>query len=253
MNLIEAWCGVQFEPPFGFDELSLYKLRELFSSEFPQTVIQPVLSPTFEHFGAAGFVQNTHQIQFGSIPAGGRYHLISSDGSRLFQIQSGRFLHNWKVINPAAENLPDLDSLLNVFASGLEKNEGFYRSTYDHVAAYNQIELCSTYFIQLSQLAAYDADFLKSLGLNAAELVEKERINFSCSKVWSANDGKMTAREIHEIFIGMHQLNGEFGLFINQVFRGHSKDSSSKGVVEFLRWASGYFAVSYSHFSKLSK
>jgi uncharacterized protein (TIGR04255 family) len=91
----EVACGVQFEELEGWSTAYFGQFWDRIKSEYPKTEDHPPLPriPT----GAA----TTFQSQFSLLPPLRRVFFIDNSGNFVMQVQSNRFLHNWRKADDA--------------------------------------------------------------------------------------------------------------------------------------------------------
>jgi uncharacterized protein (TIGR04255 family) len=94
--VIEVYLSIQFEPIVGFGASHLSACCTEFARDFPAARYQQPLGHDVELFGVAPQMPSAFQVQIGSPDINVRLALTSADGARLLQIQSDRFVHNWR-------------------------------------------------------------------------------------------------------------------------------------------------------------
>jgi uncharacterized protein (TIGR04255 family) len=95
--VVEVYLSIQFEPIFGFDATLLSAIGAEFAPLFPKMRHQQPLGHDIETFGAAPAAPQAFQFQIGGLPdINVRLALTSTDDARLLQVQSDRFVHNWR-------------------------------------------------------------------------------------------------------------------------------------------------------------
>lgn len=101
----EVILSVQLEGP-AIDEVGV--LADYWPSirgDFPGHQKQPPLPPVVEDFSPPGQPSPGIGVQFFSAPPPVRYWFVSSDETRLVQVQADRFAYNWRQI-PGKETYP---------------------------------------------------------------------------------------------------------------------------------------------------
>jgi len=97
--VVESYLGVQFLPLKGFSiphfGLYLAKIRE----NYPDFQVQLPLVPAIEQFGVAQYSPRKVGVELVSSPEV-RCWFIDKSGAMLNQVQSDRFLHNWRKVKP---------------------------------------------------------------------------------------------------------------------------------------------------------
>jgi uncharacterized protein (TIGR04255 family) len=94
--LNEVALGVQFSEPVIDDAIALADFWPHVRGDLPRLEKVPALPPAMEEFGPPPRSGQIPAIQFLSEPPGQRYWFISADDTRLVQLQSDRFVLNWR-------------------------------------------------------------------------------------------------------------------------------------------------------------
>jgi len=97
--VVETYLGVQFSPlvKFSIPHFGLYwaKIRD----NYPDFQVQPPLPTVMEQFETERFVQAKLGVELVSIPDV-RCWFIDKSGRMLTQVQTNRFIHNWRKLKP---------------------------------------------------------------------------------------------------------------------------------------------------------
>ncbi len=110
--VIETLIGVQFDP---IDKLTIPLLGYFWGKvrdQYPTCDIKPALGPIVEEFGSA---IKPPKIQFSleEIPSV-RFWFVTSEKTRLLQIQNDRFIHNWRKVQ-SSDEYPRFSSVRSTF------------------------------------------------------------------------------------------------------------------------------------------
>jgi uncharacterized protein (TIGR04255 family) len=100
--VVEVVASLQFEPLAGFDVLAIGKLALGFSNQFPRFEQHAPLGAEIERLGVRAPL-NTLQFQFTGELGVPRVWFLNEPGTELVQVQSDRFIRNWR-FNPTANN-----------------------------------------------------------------------------------------------------------------------------------------------------
>ena len=92
--VIEVVCGLQFEALEGFQATAFGLLWQRFRSEYPIREQHPPLAQAIERFGEP--VAQEPRLEVSNVPPLPRMFFIHQTPCWLLQVQSDRFLHNWR-------------------------------------------------------------------------------------------------------------------------------------------------------------
>jgi uncharacterized protein (TIGR04255 family) len=126
--VVETVLSVQFEPLPLLQTAYLGLLWNEFRMSFPKTEERPPLDPVIEQFSESPTVRVGLKLQaLESIPAP-RIWFVNHKGSELIQVQSDRFIKNWREVGqdpyPHYENFrPNFDRDYRIFVDFLAKNQ----------------------------------------------------------------------------------------------------------------------------------
>ncbi len=95
--VIEVLASVQFDPPSGFNAVHFGLLWNRFRGEFPNVEQKPPLPQVVERLGVVSQLQQL-QVEFSTEPPLPRLWFISRSGDELIQVQSDRFIRNWRAV-----------------------------------------------------------------------------------------------------------------------------------------------------------
>jgi uncharacterized protein (TIGR04255 family) len=117
--VVEVALSVQFEPIASLHTTQIGLLWQEFRDRFPTVEEHPPLEPVFERFGATPKL-SARGVQFQVMPAPPvpRCWFLNQPGTELIQVQSDRFVHNWRR-NTGQENYPRYQHLRETFSHEL--------------------------------------------------------------------------------------------------------------------------------------
>ena len=101
--IVESLLGLQFEPIEGLTSAHLGLLWERFRDEFPSIQEQPPLRPAIEEFGPPKRPISV-TIEEG-LPTP-RLWFLNDSGTRLIQVQTNRFIDNWRRLQKDQDENP---------------------------------------------------------------------------------------------------------------------------------------------------
>lgn len=97
------------------------------------------------------------------------YLLTSTAGSDLLQIQSNRFMHNWRKNNGDVEEYPRFENIVEKFSSEITKLDQFYQSHGEPNLRFNQAEIAYHNTVYLEDFNSDDPScFLNILSLGSS-------------------------------------------------------------------------------------
>jgi len=123
--VVEVALSVQFEAIKGLRTPQVGLLWNEFRSQFPRVEEHPPLDAVIERFGEKP-KPSKPSIRFQMLPTPPipRCWFLNKDGTQLIQVQSDRFIHNWRK-RGADQEYPRYQNLRNAFAVELGKLEQF--------------------------------------------------------------------------------------------------------------------------------
>ncbi|UCC30615.1 MAG: TIGR04255 family protein, partial [Phycisphaerales bacterium] len=92
--VIEVVCGTQYEPLEGFQATAFGLLWQRFREEYPVVEQNPPLAQVIERFG--DLTPDEGRVELANIPPLPRLFFVHGTPNWLLQIQSDRFLYNWR-------------------------------------------------------------------------------------------------------------------------------------------------------------
>lgn len=115
----EVALSIQFGELGSLSTVGMGQLCAAFSDQFPIIEEKPQIQPKFETFGD-GLVHSTlPNIEISQLPNLRRIWLVSEDGHELLQIQTNRFVHNWRKIKGEG-HYPRFESILPKYLAEIE-------------------------------------------------------------------------------------------------------------------------------------
>jgi uncharacterized protein (TIGR04255 family) len=146
----EVICSVLFDPIEALLTPHIGFLWQRFQPDYPFCDDVAPLAPKVEVFNNQ--VIET-MLEVSDIPPLPRVWFISSDETKIVQIQRDRLIHNWRKISPNSE-YPRYDSLIKAFQGHLTSFNGFLQEAELGTIQIRQYEL--TYVNQISQGEAWE-------------------------------------------------------------------------------------------------
>lgn len=122
--LTEVVLGVQFEPVAGFRSVHAGLFWDRIRESFPHVEERSPLPPVIERFGGRPSRDLKVQWQVLETPPAPRYWFLNQKGDQLIQLQSDRFLHNWRKRGPN-DSYPRYESIRESFKGELELFQAF--------------------------------------------------------------------------------------------------------------------------------
>jgi uncharacterized protein (TIGR04255 family) len=123
--VVEVALSVQFEPIKGLRTPQLGLLWREFQDQFPVTEEHAPLDPAIERFGGVPRAGKAAvRFQMLDAPPTPRCWFLNQTGTELIQVQSDRFIHNWRQTT-GQEEYPRFPPLRKTFAAELETFRSF--------------------------------------------------------------------------------------------------------------------------------
>jgi uncharacterized protein (TIGR04255 family) len=149
--VIEVVCGLQFAALDGFQATAFGLLWERFRSEYPTCEQQPPLPQVIERFGEPVAEEPRVEISSGlPLP---RMFFVHQRPCWLVQVQSDRFLHNWRK-QQETDVYPHFPEVFNRFWAAWERFRGFCQDDKIGTPEINQLEV--TYINHIVQGEGWD-------------------------------------------------------------------------------------------------
>lgn len=144
--LVEVALSVQFEPlDFAPVHLGILAL-ELTKAGYGRIEVHPPLQPVIEELGPPSDANIIH-VDLGQLP---RHWFISGDGNSLIQIQSDRFILNWRKVK-VGDTYPRYESIRKTFEAELNRFTKFVAQANVGEFLANQAEVSYVNHVQRSQ------------------------------------------------------------------------------------------------------
>lgn len=119
----EVACSVMFNPLEEFLTPHVGLLWQRFQPDYPLCEDLAPIAPRVEFFGNESIEA---ELQFSDIPTMPRIWFISSDETRIIQIQRDRLIHNWRKVRSDSE-YPRYGSLIKTFQEHLSHFDSFLK------------------------------------------------------------------------------------------------------------------------------
>ncbi|MCK4340106.1 MAG: TIGR04255 family protein [Phycisphaerae bacterium] len=94
--VVEVALSVQFDALADLGAVQLGLLWSQFRDRFPKVEEHPPLDPSFEQFGVRGSPSSAPRLRILTKPPSARCWFLNEEGTELIQVQSDRFVHNWR-------------------------------------------------------------------------------------------------------------------------------------------------------------
>jgi uncharacterized protein (TIGR04255 family) len=121
--VIEVVLSLQFEPLAKMQVQHLGFLWSIFKDQFPKVETKPPLDPVIEIFEQKP-ARPTMRFEVGEFPLLPRVWFVSSTGSEIIQVQSDRFICNWRKVGDAF-SYPRYERIRAEFQDGLTRFASF--------------------------------------------------------------------------------------------------------------------------------
>jgi uncharacterized protein (TIGR04255 family) len=118
--VVEVVLGTQFDPIKALRAPQIGLLWQEFRTQLPITEEQPPLDPVIERFGAVRKATQGVSFQILDVPPIPRIWYRNESGTELVQVQTDRFIHNWRRIADD-DQYPRYEPLRTTFADDLER------------------------------------------------------------------------------------------------------------------------------------
>lgn len=136
----EVVLGIQFSPPFGYQQIRAGEVWNLYKKKYPEVQEQPPLQPSFEIFGLPS-KSRAGQISFIDGPLHNRFWFLNAQGDELIQFQQDRLLHNWRKVGDQTNTYPHFESMIKDFEDELLLLQAYASSLAPQALAINQCEI----------------------------------------------------------------------------------------------------------------
>ncbi|MFP3941453.1 MAG: TIGR04255 family protein [Thermoanaerobaculia bacterium] len=141
--LTEVVLGVQFEPLAGFGSVHSGLFWERIRESFPRVEERPTLQPVIERFGGRPARDLGVRWQVLDVPPPIRYWFLTEQGDQLIQLQSDRFLHNWRKRGPE-DTYPRYEGIRQSFERELSLFQSFLT---DHGLSHPEPNQCEVTYV----------------------------------------------------------------------------------------------------------
>jgi uncharacterized protein (TIGR04255 family) len=155
--VIEVVCGVQFAPLKGFQATAFGLLWQRFKADYPTCEQQEQLAQVVERLGEP--IEEEQRIKWTNVLPLPRMFFIHKTPCWLVQVQSDRFLHNWRKVHDT-DKYPHFPEVQKRFWSAWERLLEFCREERIETPQINQLEV--TYINHIFQGEGWDG--LETIG-----------------------------------------------------------------------------------------
>jgi uncharacterized protein (TIGR04255 family) len=111
--LVEVVLSIQFDALSVIEFIDLAPTWTQLRHRFPKVEEHPPLPPVFEIFGMPA---GSLQLQLSSMPALPRLWFVNDAGTEVLQVQTDRFIHNWRKVGEESE-YPRYERIRRTFLS----------------------------------------------------------------------------------------------------------------------------------------
>ncbi|MCX6022099.1 MAG: TIGR04255 family protein [Chloroflexi bacterium] len=235
--LVEMLLSLQFDslPGFGVPQIGL--LWSLFRERFPKTEDHPSLDPVFERFDPLRVPFAPFRFQAFDADLPFRSWFLNTIETELIQIQSDRFIHNWRQ-GDSGEIYPRYNHVLTSFKRELEVFQGFLRSEGLGEVRPNQCEV--TYINHIVSEKGWDrlgqlSDILSVWRSQKTDqfLPESEEISFSARYIIPDDTGKPVGRLHISANPAYRKSDNKPVIVLNLTARGNPDGEGMDGVFRF--------------------
>ena len=228
--LTEVALSIQFQPIAGFGYVDIGLLWQRFRDRFPQVEYHPPLAPGFETFGLQLAASSAFQLNFG-LP---RTWFIDPAGAEVVQIQSDRFVRNWRKAG-ADDNYPRFEHIRLRFAEEFKEFGDFLADRGLGAIVPNQCELTYVNSIPTSNGTGDDMPkvFKALASSSSAVLGSPEDFSFTARYVVTSGSGEPVGRIIAQ---ASPALDANSRVIINFMLVGRGSPTSPDltGALEFM-------------------
>lgn len=169
--MVEVYLSAQFSQIDGFTAAHTGLLWSKFRSELPLVEQHPPIEHSQEVFTSLKPLRRQLSLQLLDEPPSPRVWFKNESGSQLVQVQSDRFIHNWRKTGDK-EVYPRFESIRDRFAADLELFQDFASSEKLGRLLFDQCEICYVNHIPLNDDSGSVGELQKVFGF-WAELKEK--------------------------------------------------------------------------------
>ena len=236
--VVEVCLGVQFDLPRPLKVVEIADLWRLFAAQYPETQDLPPLPPVVERFGGEeGLVW---EVQVGVEPPTPRCWFLTKDGSELIQVQSGRFLHNWRKTTERSE-YPSYHPLAKKFRAELQTFCEFLKSANVGDLRANQCELTYIDHFEAGPPGGHHEDPRRFLTFalaapTARGVAEADGLQTGLRYVFPSIE-KPVGRIHVSAVSGRRRIDGQLLYIMNMTARGAPTGSGLDGVFGYMEQA----------------
>lgn len=228
----EVVLSVQFEPIATLQAAHLGLFWDRFRSAYPRTETHAPIAPMLEVFEST---EPTVRFQFKPVASLPRVWFISEDERRLIQVQSDRFICNWRRRSESDE-YPRYEPIRESFNHHWDEYIAFLRS--EHLVSdaprIQQVEISYLNHVSRGSVWSTHADAHKICKCLGAPVetggLRMESVSFATHSIIEDPSGGAPIGRLHCEFEPGFNADGDSLVLLSLVARGISKDSS----VDFL-------------------
>lgn len=149
--LVEVALGVQFDsvPQLRQGHLGLFWSEII--EDYPKVRDQPPLDPVNERLDEGG--RPVFQLEITDVPPLHRAWFGTEDDTRLLQVQSDRFVHNWR--QQEGDPYPRFETLYESFAASLRQFEQILARADVPALSYNHVQVTYINWIEADRLSGF--------------------------------------------------------------------------------------------------
>ena len=237
--LNEVFLGVQYEPIEAFDITTYGTLWEKFRDHFPKVEHHMPLEPSFERIGAR--VRSPNDLsrfkieQFASSPMP-RAWFVNENEQELVQIQTDRFIRNWRRLDNANVYPRYEEHMRSEFLDNLKVLDGFYQENNMGELKPNQCDLSYINHIDADKPHSMLSDvFLGwSNEYDLSEIADIEDVQLNMKHIVKDSSGEFVGRLYVKVQPAIKVSNEKPIFLIELTIKGRPLGEGSDGVMNFM-------------------
>jgi len=242
--LTEVVLGVQFSELRGYRTVHGGLLwNSEYRAFFPYFEERPPIRPIFETFGAAPATESRLNIELRQQPDIPRLLFYNESGNELVQVQSDRFMHNWRKVDDNTE-YPHYEYIRNIFHENILSFQRFLKKENLGEIDPNQIEITYVNYIDMPEHeTAKDFLFRVFSGISSESLsdfetdivlVDAEEMQFSQRYALRDTATDPFWGRLHVHARPTQTAEGVACVRLDLTARGQPKDATISGVLDRL-------------------
>ena len=234
--LTEVVVSVQFDQQSNLKIPQIGLLWSRFKKHFPKTEHLPPLEQVVERFDTN--YKPSAQISVSTVPPIARCCFISDDESESIQIQTDRFIHTWRKVNPNDE-YPRYSHIRNQFQKNLDEFSSFLSEENVGEIKANQCELRYVNMIDSNKIWSNHSQLNKVLTLwnpicSDKNLLEIENVRINTQHILFDDDGNPEGRMYISTEPMVQVEDNRPSFLISLSVRGAPRQQSCESVLTFL-------------------